>query len=168
LVLTVLNHFHLFPSLHWLKAPRERRGVTYFVEQRKRRWPISPRWFLAATALSDHRLSSRSHPNPSSRAGVLRLVITPGVRYDKWVASDAYAPVAQLDRASVYGTEGYWFESSRVYWLTIRSVTSCPRIAHCRADARPGDRNLGPFEGRRETEDSGDHPVRNSGNGWPC
>ena len=24
------------------------------------------------------------------------------------------APVAQLDRASVYGTEGYWFESSRV------------------------------------------------------
>jgi hypothetical protein len=26
------------------------------------------------------------------------------------------APVAQLDRASVYGTEGYWFESSRVYW----------------------------------------------------
>ena len=25
------------------------------------------------------------------------------------------APVAQLDRASVYGTEGYWFESSRVY-----------------------------------------------------
>ena len=24
------------------------------------------------------------------------------------------APLAQLDRASVYGTEGYWFESSRV------------------------------------------------------
>jgi D-apiose dehydrogenase len=49
-----------------------------------------------------------------SRPGVLRLVITPGVRYDKFVKSDAYAPVAQLDRASVYGTEGYWFESSRV------------------------------------------------------
>ena len=29
--------------------------------------------------------------------------------------SQAVAPVAQLDRASVYGTEGYWFESSRVY-----------------------------------------------------
>ena len=25
------------------------------------------------------------------------------------------APLAQLDRASVYGTEGYWFESSGVY-----------------------------------------------------
>ena len=24
------------------------------------------------------------------------------------------APLAQLDRASVYGTEGYWFESSGV------------------------------------------------------
>ncbi len=22
----------------------------------------------------------------------------------------AYAPIAQLDRASVYGTEGFWFE----------------------------------------------------------
>ena len=29
LVLTVLNHFHLFPTLRWLKAPREGRGVTY-------------------------------------------------------------------------------------------------------------------------------------------
>ena len=25
------------------------------------------------------------------------------------------APLAQLDRASVYGTEGYWFEPSGVY-----------------------------------------------------
>ena len=25
------------------------------------------------------------------------------------------APLAQLDRASVYETEGYWFESSEVY-----------------------------------------------------
>jgi hypothetical protein len=32
---------------------------------------------------------------------------------DQWVFQ--CAPVAQLDRASVYGTEGYWFESSRVY-----------------------------------------------------
>ena len=27
------------------------------------------------------------------------------------------ASLAQLDRASVYGTEGYWFESSGVYLL---------------------------------------------------
>src|SRR6185503_11176720 len=27
----------------------------------------------------------------------------------------ARAPLAQLDRASVYGTEGYWFEPSGVY-----------------------------------------------------
>jgi hypothetical protein len=26
------------------------------------------------------------------------------------------APLAQLDRASVYGTEGYWFEPSGVYF----------------------------------------------------
>src|SRR5208337_2257093 len=46
-------------------------------------------------------------------------------------------------RPSVYGTEGYWFESSRVYWLTIRFVTSCPLIAQCRPEARSADRNLG-------------------------
>ena len=40
-----------FPRVYWLKAPRERRGVTYFVVQRKRGWPISPRWFLAGAAL---------------------------------------------------------------------------------------------------------------------
>lgn len=28
------------------------------------------------------------------------------------------APVAQLDRASVYGTEGCWFESSQAYSTT--------------------------------------------------
>ena len=27
-----------------------------------------------------------------------------------------FAPLAQLDRASVYGTEGCWFESSGVYF----------------------------------------------------
>ena len=30
-----------------------------------------------------------------------------------------HAPLAQLDRASVYETEGYWFESSEVYWIAI-------------------------------------------------
>jgi hypothetical protein len=29
------------------------------------------------------------------------------------------APLAQLDRASVYGTEGYWFESSGVYFCRV-------------------------------------------------
>jgi hypothetical protein len=29
----------------------------------------------------------------------------------------SHAPVAQLDRASVYETEGHWFESSRARWL---------------------------------------------------
>ena len=33
----------------------------------------------------------------------------------------ARAPLAQLDRASVYGTEGYWFESSRVYFRHFSS-----------------------------------------------
>ncbi len=36
-------------------------------------------------------------------------------------AAPADAPLAQLDRASVYGTEGYWFESSGVYSLQSRS-----------------------------------------------
>ncbi len=30
--------------------------------------------------------------------------------------TSARAPLAQLDRASVYETEGYWFESSEVYF----------------------------------------------------
>ena len=29
------------------------------------------------------------------------------------------APLAQLDRASVYGTEGYWFEPSGVYFESL-------------------------------------------------
>ena len=33
----------------------------------------------------------------------------------------SHAPVAQLDRASVYGTEGWRFESSRVYLLSTLS-----------------------------------------------
>jgi hypothetical protein len=33
--------------------------------------------------------------------------------------SVTHAPLAQLDRASVYGTEGYWFEPSGVYYLFI-------------------------------------------------
>ena len=45
------------------------------------------------------------------------------------------APLAQLDRASVYGTEGYWFESSGVYWTYDDSKgfcpRSCPRIGEC-------------------------------------
>lgn len=32
-------------------------------------------------------------------------------------AGYSHAPVAQLDRASVFGTEGWGFESLRVYWL---------------------------------------------------
>jgi hypothetical protein len=40
--------------------------------------------------------------------------VTPGVAATVVVKS---APLAQLDRASVYGTEGYWFEPSGVYWL---------------------------------------------------
>ena len=32
------------------------------------------------------------------------------------------APLAQLDRASVYGTEGYWFEPSGVYACPIFST----------------------------------------------
>ena len=31
-----------------------------------------------------------------------------------YIFPDFYAPLAQLDSASVYGTEGYWFEPSRV------------------------------------------------------
>ena len=31
--------------------------------------------------------------------------------------TNAYASVAQLDRASVFGTEGWGFESLRAYWL---------------------------------------------------
>ena len=31
-----------------------------------------------------------------------------------------YAPLAQLDRASVYGTEGYRFESCEVYFFALR------------------------------------------------
>ena len=48
-----------------------------------------------------------------------------------------HAPVAQLDRASVYGTEGYWFESSRVYCFSTKPlrISGVPR--HCRNDRRP-------------------------------
>jgi hypothetical protein len=47
----------------------------------------------------------------------------------------AHAPLAQLDRASVYGTEGYWFESSRVYLESPIFVS--PEIAPTGGD-RPG------------------------------
>ena len=33
-----------------------------------------------------------------------------------------YAPLAQLDRASVYGTEGYRFESCEVYFFALRLI----------------------------------------------
>jgi hypothetical protein len=41
------------------------------------------------------------------------------------------APVAQLDRASVYGTEGCWFESSRVYILQGLTATANLKTSQC-------------------------------------
>ena len=56
LVLTVLNHFHLFP-LGPLAQIAE--GLyTYFVEQSKRGWPISPKWFLAGAAVGGEGCAS--------------------------------------------------------------------------------------------------------------
>ena len=45
---------------------------------------------------------------PATKPLPVKATGTPGKR--------THAPLAQLDRASVYGTEGYWFESSGVYW----------------------------------------------------
>src|SRR4051812_42981438 len=53
--------------------------------------------------------------NPSGKSSPPRLATRLRFRYDRSVRELNRAPVAQLDRASVYGTEGYWFESSRVY-----------------------------------------------------
>jgi len=47
LVLTVLNHFHLFPSGPLAQTAEGARRITYFVAQSNHGWPISPRWFLA-------------------------------------------------------------------------------------------------------------------------
>jgi hypothetical protein len=44
---------------------------------------------------------------------------------------EGYAPLAQLDRASVYGTEGCWFEPSGVYFrstATVLPVASTARL----------------------------------------
>lgn len=38
------------------------------------------------------------------------------------------APIAQLDRASVYGTEGCWFESSAVRFITCWNVLACGNL----------------------------------------
>ena len=40
------------------------------------------------------------------------------VMYSRGVALDEYAPVAQLDRASDYGSEGYGFDSFRARHIT--------------------------------------------------
>jgi hypothetical protein len=47
-----------------------------------------------------------------------------------------HAPVAQLDRASVYGTEGYRFESYRVYFTQLQSVLGVS-VSFPRLDRRP-------------------------------
>ena len=39
---------------------------------------------------------------------------------DRTSEKDVFAPIAQLDRASVYETEGYWFESSWVYCCRLQ------------------------------------------------
>jgi hypothetical protein len=46
---------------------------------------------------------------------------------ETYVARQTNAPIAQLDRASVYGTEGFWFESRWVYSLSRRGEFSAPR-----------------------------------------
>ena len=50
LILTVLNHFRLFPSGPLAQSAEGGTGATYFVAQSKRGWPISPRWFLAGAS----------------------------------------------------------------------------------------------------------------------
>ena len=52
------------------------------------------------------------------------------------------APLAQLDRASVYGTEGYWFEPSGVYLTFMPGVASAAGMHKLAVDVvgRRGDR----------------------------
>ena len=64
--------------------------------------------------------SSSSGPErPYSNAKAAYRCDTAGVKMTRLDhrngGSQENAPLAQLDRASVYGTEGYWFESSGVY-----------------------------------------------------
>ena len=46
-----------------------------------------------------------------------------------FVLCQARAPLAQLDRASVYGTEGCWFEPSGVYFFGVRRLAAVQRQA---------------------------------------
>jgi hypothetical protein len=41
------------------------------------------------------------------------------------VRGEIHAPIAQLDRASVYGTEGFWFESRWVYTSGPSNLAGC-------------------------------------------
>lgn len=63
-------------------------------------------------------------------------IFTPSQATRKRLACDELeeAPLAQLDRASVYETEGYWFESSGVYFQKAASSHPLTRLFSC-ADA---------------------------------
>src|SRR5271157_1100176 len=69
LVLTILNHFHPFPSGPLAQSTRDRGWATYFVAQSKRGWPISPKWFLAGAALEGGGGVMKSGCLPSWRDG---------------------------------------------------------------------------------------------------
>jgi hypothetical protein len=90
----------------WLTAPdKSRRGNT---TSRLVQAGLSPNFFIILT-----RLVSR---NNFSKIAVRIPAIIP-IWVFNYYTHQTFAPIAQLDRASVYGTEGYWFESSWVYSL---------------------------------------------------
>src|SRR4051812_50124476 len=76
------------------------------------------------------------------------------------------APVAQLDRASVYGTEGQRFESSRARSVLPCSAQSAARPARrARFDAWPGSALVG--RGHRIGGGGGCPPASPEGWGLP-
>jgi hypothetical protein len=63
LVLTVLNHFHLFPSGPLVQSAEGARRVTYLVSQSNHGWSISPRCFLTGQRSGVEACLHKSSPH---------------------------------------------------------------------------------------------------------
>ncbi len=88
---------------------------------------------------------------PGVRSGVNPIHAHPAGKVSKSNKDNTFAPVAQLDRASVFGTEGWGFESLRAYFLPP-------------AAGRPGQGDHPPARARAHAAYSASSAARGEGN----
>jgi len=88
-VLTILNHFHPFPSGPLAQNARERGWATYFVARSKRGWPISPEWFMAGAALGVGAYFHDAGPGSNAKTSVHRTAVKPTGRLRRAAADVA-------------------------------------------------------------------------------